>query len=186
VSPTRGVREPFPGIFVLENPPFRDVRGEFGRLFDSEWESGFLGDMAVAQVNHSVTLGRGTIRGLHYQVAPFCETKLITCIRGRVYDIVVDVRRGSPDFLCWHSELLSGGEGCTLVVPAGFAHGFQTLDEDCELIYVHSQPYRPDAEAGMNPCDPRLGIPWPEPVGRMSERDATHPFIGSDWVGIDL
>ncbi len=181
-----GVREPLQGLFVLEGTPFRDARGVFGRLFDREWEISSLPGMAVAQVNHSVTLGRGTVRGLHYQVSPYCETKLVSCIRGRVYDVVVDVRRSSPDFLRWHSEVMSSEKLCTLVVPPGFAHGFQVLDDECELIYVHSQPYRPHSEAGLHPCDPHLGIHWPEVVANLSERDATHPFIGSDWVGIDL
>lgn len=181
-----GAREPLHGLVVWEHTPFRDDRGEFVRLFDREWEAELPAGMKIAQVNHSVTLGRGTIRGLHYQMAPFCETKLVACIRGRVYDVVVDVRRGSPNFLQWNSEVLSGEERCTLVVPPGFAHGFQVLDDECELIYIHSQPYRPNAEAGLNPCDPRLDIPWPEPVGLISDRDAAHPFMGEDWVGIDL
>ncbi len=176
---------PYPDAFTLENPPSRDARGEFGRLFDAGWECGSLDGLVVAQVNHSVTVGRGSIRGLHYQLDPFCETKLITCIRGRVFDVVVDVRRGSPALLSWRSEVLDAANRRTLVVPDGFAHGFQVLDDECELVYVHSQPYRPDAEAGLHPLDPRLDIPWPEAVGHMSAQDEARPFVGDDWRGIE-
>jgi len=186
MNPDEGTTDPFPDASVVTSAPFRDARGEFARLYDAKWRSSLLGDMVVAQVNHSVTLGRGTVRGLHYQVGPYCETKLIACLRGSVFDVVVDVRRGSPNFLSWHSQVLSAEVGRILVVPPGFAHGFQALEDECELIYIHSQPYQPDSEEGLHPCDPRLAVRWPEPVGRMSERDAAHPHVMDNWGGIDL
>ena len=181
-----GVREPLSGVYVIENSRFRDDRGVFGRLFDAGWDLDPLRGMAVSQVNHSVTHRRGTVRGLHYQTTPYCETKIVTCTGGRIFDVVVDLRRGSPGLLSWHSEILSGDDPCTIVIPPGFAHGFQTLSDECELVYVHSQPFRPEFEDGLHPSDPRIGIRWPEPIGMLSDRDAARPCVAADWMGIDL
>ena len=185
VCPER-VREPMPGLFVIENSPHCDDRGQFGRLFDSEWDLDPLRGMSVSQVNFSVTDQRGTVRGLHYQTTPFCETKIVTCTGGRLFDVVVDVRRGSPGLLRWHCEILSGDDSLSIVIPPGFAHGFQALSDECELVYIHSQPFRPESEAGLHPSDPRLGISWPEPISMLSDRDSSHPFAAVDWLGIDL
>lgn len=98
---------------------------------------------------------------MHFQRTPHAEMKLVSCVRGLVFDVAVDLRRGSPTFLRWHSELLSADNHKTLVIPEGFAHGFQTLTDDCEMLYLHTTAYAPDAEAGLNPQDARLAIAWP-------------------------
>jgi len=181
-----GVREPLPGVFVIKSSPSSDDRGSFGRLFDAGWDLTPLRGMPVFQVNHSATRRRGTVRGLHFQTAPYCETKIVTCTSGRIFDVVVDVRRGSPTFMHWHSEILDGDDPQSFVIPPGFAHGFQTLSDHCELIYIHSQPFRPEFESGLHPSEPRLDIPWPEAIAMLSKRDSAHPKVEDDWKGIDL
>ena len=121
---------------------------------------------------------------MHYQVPPHTETKLVTCLRGEVFDVVVDLRRSSPTFLHWHAETLTAENHKTLAIPKGFAHGFQTLTDDCEMLYFHTEPHYLEAEAALHACDPRISITWPLPVGGLSPRDATHPLIDSTFTGI--
>ena len=132
-----------------------------------------------AQVNHSVTSRSGTVRGMHYQLPPHAETKLVTCIRGEIYDVAVDLRPHSPTYLRWHAETLSAANGRALLIPEGFAHGFQTLTDDCEIIYCHSAPYVPAAEAAVRFDDPALSISWPIPVTIVSDRDRSHPLLAT-------
>ena len=138
------------------------------------------------QINHTLTGRRGTVRGMHYQRPPHAETKFISCLRGEVFDVAVDLRHDSPTFLRWHAEVLSAENHRTLVVPEGFAHGFQTLTEDCELLYLHTAAFAPDSEGALNANDPRLAIAWPQPVSDMSARDAGHPILGDEFLGIKL
>jgi len=135
-------------------------------------------------VNYSVTIGQGTVRGLHYQGPPRADAKIVTCLRGRVFDVAVDVRRDSPTFLAWHAVELSEDEGISVVLPSGFAHGFQLLGDACELLYVHGESYCEEAEGGLNPEDPVLSIPWPEAISRMSNRDRDRPMLESNWLGV--
>jgi dTDP-4-dehydrorhamnose 3,5-epimerase len=125
------------------------------------------------------------VRGLHYQRAPYAEMKLVSCTRGAVWDVAVDLRAGSPTFLRWHAERLSADEGTALLVPEGCAHGFQALVDDVELVYCHSAAYVLEAEGGLHAQDPRLAIDWPLPVEGLSARDASHPPIGGDFRGVD-
>jgi dTDP-4-dehydrorhamnose 3,5-epimerase len=110
----------------------------------------------------------------------------VTCIRGEVFDVAVDLRRESPSFLRWHAETLSELNHRTFVIPEGFAHGFQTLSDDCEILYLHTAPYAPDAERGLNPRDPRLQIAWPLEIADLSPRDATHPMIDERYRGVEV
>jgi dTDP-4-dehydrorhamnose 3,5-epimerase len=128
--------------------------------------------LLFVQVNHSITRRRGTIRGLHLQRAPAAEFKLIRCLRGRVFDVAVDLRPGSATFGRWHALELSDENQRQILIPPGCAHGFQTLVDDCELLYQHSAAYRPDCEDGVRHDDPGLAIAWPEPVAELSARDA--------------
>jgi len=112
------------------------------------------------------------VRGLHYQKPPHAEAKLVSCIRGEVWDLVLDLRHGSATFLHWHAQRLSADNACALLIPQGFAHGFQALTDDAELLYCHSAAYAPECEAGLNPSDPRLAIAWPLPIADLSPRDA--------------
>lgn len=171
------IATPIPDLVVIERQRFGDERGFFSRFFCSEELADFGGNGAIAQINHTMTQLKGTIRGLHFQRAPHDETKFVSCLAGAVFDVAVDLRPDSSTYLKWHGEVLSGENGRSMMIPGGFAHGFQTLTEDCELIYLHDKPHAPAAEAGLNPLDPKLAIGWPLPVAQMSARDEAFPFL---------
>jgi len=177
---------PLAGLHEVTRQLLTDERGFFTRLFcaDELVPHGFR--PAVAQINHSHTRHGGTIRGLHFQHPPHAEAKLVTCVRGRVFDVAVDVRRGSPTFLRWHAVELSAERHNSLLIPPGFAHGFQTLEDDCELIYLHSAPYAADAEGGLHPLDSALAIAWPQTMTACSERDRQHPVLTAAFTGLNL
>lgn len=177
---------PLQGLRVVTRRIHGDPRGFLARLFDSEPLSaaGFVGP--VAQINHTFTAVRGTVRGMHFQWPPHAECKLVSCIRGEIWDVAVDLRHGSPTFLSWHAERLSAANGRALLIPEGFAHGFQTLTDDCELVYAHSHAHVPAAEGGVRPDDPVLGIDWPLPIVGLSPRDQGHPPLTNVFPGIVL
>lgn len=171
---------------MLQRGPIADHRGYFERMFcDIELEP-VLATRQVRQINRSSTAKRATIRGMHFQHSPHAEMKLITCLRGQVFDVAVDIRRGSPTFLRWHGELLTAENYRTLIVPEGVAHGFQTLTENCELLYLHTAAYEASSEDGLHPGDPQLGIHWPEPIVDLSTRDGTRAFLSPSFAGIDV
>ena len=124
------------------------------------------------------------MRGLHFQRLPHAETKLVSCLHGEIFDVAVDLRRGSPTFLHWCGEILSASNRKSLLIPEGYAHGFQALTENCELIYLHTAAYHPEAEGAFNVFDLALNIVWPLPIVDLSECDRNHPFIKSDFQGI--
>jgi len=138
------------------------------------------------QINHSRTATVGAVRGLHFQNPPHAEMKLVRCLKGRVWDVAVDVRRDSPTFLCWHGEELIPADLRMMVIPEGFAHGFQVLEPDSELLYLHTASYAPGVERGLRYDDPALGIAWPLAATELSARDAKHPIIGADFRGLPL
>jgi len=173
------------GVVLLRRLRHRDQRGSFERLFCAEEARRFGHPGTVAQANRSVTLHPGAIRGLHLQRPPQGEWKLVTCTRGAVHDVVVDVRRGSPTFLRHVAVTLSADEPETLLIPPGFAHGFQVIEGPAELVYVHSHPHVPAAELGLRVDDPLLAIPWPMPLGEQSARDRDFPRLASGWDGIE-
>ena len=175
---------PMPGLHVMQRKPIGDSRGYFERLFCTEEMSHLLRERRIEQINHSVTTTRGAVRGLHFQFPPHAETKIVMCLQGKVFDVAVDLRRGSPSFLGWHAEVLSGGNHRALFIPEGFAHGFQVLSDRCEMLYLHTAPYRPDAEGGIDALDPTLNIRWPLPVTERSARDVGLPRIRRDFEGI--
>ncbi len=175
---------PIPELRVLQRKPIGDSRGYLERMFCSEELQPLLADKRIEQVNRTHTAVRGAVRGLHFQYPPHAETKFVHCLRGEVFDVAVDLRRNSPTFLQWHAELLGSDNGRTFVIPEGFAHGFQTLTDDCEMLYFHTAAYRQEAEGGLNPQDPRLAIHWPLPVVSLSPRDAAHPFLEADFAGV--
>ena len=166
------------GLHLLERHPHRDSRGFLERLFcERDLETVFGGDRRVVQINRTLTRLPGTVRGLHFQRPPHAETKVVTCLRGEVFDVAVDLRPSSPTFLEWHGELLNETNGRSLLIPEGFAHGFQTITAECELLYFHSAAWCTAAEGGLNPIDPRIAIVWPQPVSEMSDRDRRHPLL---------
>ena len=177
---------PLAGVKCVVRQCMGDPRGFLSRLFCADELTAATWTWPVAQINHSYTARAGTVRGMHYQHPPHAEAKLVICLRGRVWDVSVDLRAGSPTFLRWCAQELSADNCTALLIPPGCAHGFQTLSEDVELLYVHSVPYVPAADAGLNPQDPRLGIRWPLPVSTISDKDANPPMLGSDFEGLRL
>lgn len=177
---------PIKGLRLLQRKPIGDDRGYLERMFCSE-ELGFLlFGKSIVQINHTFTTACGTLRGLHFQYPPYAEIKFVGCLQGEVFDVAVDLRRDSLTFLHWHAEILSADNHKTLLIPEGFAHGFQTLTKDCEMIYLHTAVYRADAEGGLNARDPRLAIQWPLPISEQSARDSMHPFMSIDFLGVSL
>lgn len=177
---------PLSGLSRIKRQRLGDARGFLSRLFCADELAAVGWSKPVAQINHTFTSEAGTVRGMHYQTPPHAEAKLVTCLRGEVWDVAVDLRAGSPTFLQWHAEVLTGENGCALLIPEGFAHGFQTLSPDVEMLYCHSSPYVPGAEAGLNPQDPRLALSWPLPIKQLSPRDSAHPFLTTNFEGVRL
>lgn len=180
VSPftlTRLMPERADGPVLVQRKPFADERGAFARIFCAEAlaEIGWPGP--VAQINHSRTEKAGTLRGMHYQRPPHAEAKLVVCTRGAVHDVAVDIREDSPARYKHVGVELSAEAGTAIYIPEGFAHGFQTLTDDVELIYIHSAAYNQEHETGLRHDDPALDIAWPLPVTGLSTRDASHPMI---------
>lgn len=178
-------KTPLRGVKVIRRQRIGDSRGFLCRLFCVE-ELALAGwTKPISQINHTLTAKRGTIRGLHYQLPPHAEMKLVTCTRGEVWDVAVDLRRDSPTFLSRHAEHLSADNQTALLIPEGCAHGFQALTDDAELVYLHSEPYVPGSERGVNPFATRLALPWPEDVTEMSPRDRGLPEIDPNFQGIE-
>lgn len=172
------------GLKIIERVRLRDERGFLERLFCSQQLESVLGNRSIEQINLSSTAKQGVVRGLHFQHPPHSEMKIVTCIRGEIFDVAVDLRRGSPTFLHWHAELLSAHLGRSFLIPEGFAHGFQTLTDKCDVLYAHTSPYEPSAEDGLNVSDPRLSIEWPLVISGRSDRDKHHPMINSSFLGL--
>ena len=177
---------PLAGLHLVERQPLVDARGFFERLYCAAELAACGWTQPIAQINRSCTRRPGSVRGLHWQQPPHAEMKLVSCLRGAVWDVAVDLRAGSPTFLHWHAETLSADSARALLIPEGFAHGFQALTADAELLYCHSRPYAPAAEAGLHPLDERLAIAWPLPVGDLSARDAQHARLAASFQGIVL
>lgn len=177
---------PIDGLCVVQRKPLGDSRGYLERLYCGEELHTLAPAKHIAQINHTLTVNRGTVRGMHFQLPPHAEIKFVSCLRGEVFDVAIDLRHNSPTFLRWHAELLSADNHRTLVIPEGFAHGFQTLTDDCEMLYFHTAAYQPDAERGVNALDPRLAIQWPLPFAGLSPRDAAHPFLDDHFSGVDI
>ncbi len=175
---------PLPGSYLVRLTPFADDRGWFARTYCSDEFKQIGHTQPWLQLNHSMTFQKGTVRGLHYQVPPFQEIKLVRCIAGVIFDVIVDLRENSPTFGHWYGTELSAENQHMLYIPQGFAHGFQTLADNCQLIYHHSEMYTPQAEAGIRYNDPHLDINWPLPVTVLSDRDAENPFILENFKGI--
>jgi len=177
---------PLAGLKIVERQNLGDSRGFLSRMFCAE-ELALAGwTKPIAQINLTMTSSRGTLRGMHFQQPPHSEMKLVNCVRGVVLDVAVDLRAGSPTYLKWHAEELSAENRRSFLIPEGFAHGFQTLTDDCELLYFHSMPYAPGAEGALNALDPVLGISWPLEITEMSERDRRHPNLTDQFTGLTL
>ena len=177
---------PLEGLRLITRHRLGDSRGSFSRLFCAEELAPAGWTKSIVQINHTVTPKMGTVRGMHFQQPPYAEMKLVTCLRGEVFDVAVDLRQGSPTFLSWHGETLSAANYRALLIPEGFAHGFQALTDDVELLYCHSSAYAADFERGVQPTDPRLCITWPRPIVLLSERDSCHPLLTDSFAGVSV
>jgi dTDP-4-dehydrorhamnose 3,5-epimerase len=177
---------PIDGLMVVATSSRSDHRGSFSRLYCHEELRDVIGQRQIAQINHSQTSNVGAVRGLHYQQGPHAEMKLVRCLKGKVWDVAVDLRHGSPTFLKWHAEELSPDNSNMMVIPEGCAHGFQVLEPGCELLYLHTNFFASSAEGGVRPTDPMLSIGWPLPVKDLSDRDQNLPLLASDFTGLVL
>jgi dTDP-4-dehydrorhamnose 3,5-epimerase len=177
---------PLFGLKLVERQSLGDSRGFLSRLFCAEELSTAGWRESIAQINQTYTAQRGTVRGMHYQNPPRAEMKLVSCLQGEVWDVAVDLRAGSPTFLHWNAELLSDTNNRALLIPEGFAHGFQTLTNDVTLLYCHSAAYNPEAEGALNAQDPRLAITWPLAIESVSVRDSKHPLLDLKFEGVRL
>ena len=174
---------PLPGAYVVELERHQDDRGFFARMYCAREFADHGLEPAVAQGNMSFSRRKGTLRGMHYQVAPAEETKLVRCVRGAIHDVIVDVREDSPTYLQHFGLELSAENRKALFVPRGFAHGCLTLEDDTEILYLVSEFYTPGHERGLRWDDPTLGIEWPSAVTEVSDKDAAWPLVGAPGHG---
>lgn len=175
---------PIEGLWEIATRPVGDARGALTRVYCQAAFEVVAPRLQIVQVNHTATAQRGTVRGLHVQRAPALEFKVVRCLRGRVFDVAVDLRHGSATFGCWHAVELSALNQRQLLIPPGVAHGFQTLEDQVEMLYQHSAAYAPLHELGVRHDDPRLGIAWPLPVSAISQRDLAHPPLDAAFEGV--
>lgn len=172
------------GCFVIDLEPGVDERGWFARTYCKEEFRNIGHEKEWLQLNHSFTTQRETIRGMHFQWPPFSEIKLVRCIAGAVYDVVIDLRKDSSTFLKYFGVKLSAGNRKMIYIPEGFAHGFQTLADDTELIYHHTSMYTPGAEEGIKYDDPLINIEWPLPAANISVRDNSFSLLNENFKGL--
>ncbi len=174
---------PLAGAFLVDVEPKSDERGFFARTWCAHEFAQHGLTPELAQCSVSVTKSKGTIRGLHFQRAPHGEAKLVRCTAGAIFDVIVDLREGSPTFRKWFATELTAANHRMLFSPVGFAHGFQTLTDGCEVHYQMSAVYEPAAASGLRYDDPALGIAWPLPVTSISPRDAAWPLLAAAAKG---
>ena len=172
------------GLYIINLDLFTDERGWFARTYCKREFEHIGHHKEWVQMNHSFTKEKGALRGLHYQYPPFNEAKLIRCISGSIYDVAVDIRKDSPTFLKWYGTELSVENKKMIYIPEGFAHGFQALTNDCEIMYHHTDFYTQDAEGGIKYDDPFVKINWPLAINGVSERDQKHPYLSENFKGI--
>ena len=172
------------GVNLVEGAPFVDTRGSFSRIYCEQELGKGIGSRRIVQINYSKTVAVGVVRGMHYQNSPHAEMKFIRCIKGSVWDVAVDLRANSSTLLKWHAGELTSENARMLVIPEGCAHGFQSLEPNSELLYLHTAFYTPEMEDGIAYNDPRLKITWPLPVTDLSARDKQFSPIPSSFSGI--
>ena len=179
----RFVQTPLEGAYLIELEYHTDERGGFARTFCQDEFAAHGLSNSVAQCNLSFNEVAGTLRGMHYQLPPAAETKLVRCIHGEIYDVIIDLRAESPTYLKHFGAHLSAANRTALYVPEMFAHGYQALSDGAEVIYQVSEFYTPGAERGLPHDDPRFGIEWPTAVTSISEKDASWPAFDPATVG---
>jgi dTDP-4-dehydrorhamnose 3,5-epimerase len=174
------------GLYVAELEPFSDDRGFFVRSYCDKVLKEINITKPIKQINHSFTSIVGAIRGMHYQNPPHAEIKMVRCISGEIFDVAIDLRKGSDTFLQWHGEYLSAKNFKMMIIPEGFAHGFQVIKQNTELLYLHTASYTPEAESGLLFNDEEIGIEWPLQVTNISDRDLKHNMINKVFKGINI
>ena len=174
-----------PGVFRIDLDRIQDERGFFARIFCQNELAEHSLNARIVQCNNTLTRQIGTIRGMHFQRPPKAETKIVRCIRGAIFDVAVDLRAESDTYGQWCSIELNDQDRSMIYIPQGFAHGFQTLATDTELLYFHSEFYSQLDEGGLDPLDPAVAIAWPLPIQTMSARDRQQPLL-TDLKAIEL
>ena len=174
------------GVAVCIADAFVDDRGSFYRAYCENELAEIIGDRKICQINISSTKRKGSIRGMHYQLPPDHEIKLVRCIKGKVWDVVVDLREGSSTFLEWFSAELDSEKKQMIIVPEGCAHGFQVLEDDSELLYLHTAFYSANNEKGLRYDDPLINIKWPLMANCISDRDKSHPLLQDTFTGYKI
>jgi dTDP-4-dehydrorhamnose 3,5-epimerase len=175
-----------PGAYLIKLTPFIDERGIFTRLFCKNELKQIGFDQDIKQINHSYNKQKGTLRGMHFQHAPYGEKTIIRCMQGSVYDVMVDMRQGSPTFLQYYGIELSPEAYNAVYIPQGCAHGFQTLADNCQLLYLHSEFYYKAGEGGIRYDDPIININWPLPPLNVSDKDMSFPLLNKNFQGITI
>lgn len=175
---------PLNGAYIIEPETFEDKRGMFARLYCENELKKIGHSKKILQINHSLTKKRGSLRGMHYQKPPKAEIKMIRCLSGSIFDVIIDIRKESNTFLKWHGEILSTVNRRMIYIPEGFAHGFQTLEPNCELLYFHTEFYSPEFEGAIRYDDPKIGIQWHMSISEISEKDMIHALLSEDFIGI--
>ncbi len=179
-------KTPLAGAYTIELDRIGDDRGFFARFFCSqEFSDAGLIDSFV-QINNSLTKDKGTLRGMHYQLPPDAEVKVVRCIQGALFDVILDLRPDSPSFGKWYGDTLSAENRRMMYVPKGFAHGFITLEEDTEALYLSGARYVPEQERGVRYNDPAFNIEWPIEPTTISDKDTTWPDFDREWHGTDV
>ena len=174
---------------IIEHQPSKDERGFLCRLFCQKILNHALNGKVIRQINRTLTKNKGSVRGLHFQYPPYAETKIISCLKGKAWDVAVDLRENSPTFLQYHAELLTQDNHKSFLIPEGFAHGFQTLTPNCEMLYFHSADYDKEFEDCINASDPIINIKWPLKIIKQSERDKNQKMLSKDilcFINLDL
>lgn len=166
-----------PGVFLLEMEPFTDERGFFARQFCRQELARHGLDFSICQCNLSGNTRQGTLRGLHYQKEPFPEIKIVSCLSGSIFDVLVDLRKDSPSYLRHITTKLSAKDGQMIYVPPMIAHGFQTLEDDTMVYYQLGEFFHPESYGGLRWNDPKLGIAWPDAEPIINERDANYALL---------
>jgi dTDP-4-dehydrorhamnose 3,5-epimerase len=175
---------PIEALKIVERSRLLDDRGFLCRMFCSDELQAAGWRRPIAQINQTLTRVAGAVRGMHFQYPPHAEMKLVNCIRGEVWDVAVDLRERSSTFLKWFGVELSAENGRALLIPEGFAHGFQALAPDSELIYFHSAAYHSASEGALHIHEPRVAIQWPRPITELSARDQAHPMLSASFQGL--
>jgi dTDP-4-dehydrorhamnose 3,5-epimerase len=175
---------PLKDAFIIETGLIKDKRGSFARFFCFEELIEINKGNNIKQINYSMTKKKGSIRGLHFQYPPKSEIKMVRCLKGKVFDVIVDLRKSSKTFLKWHGEILSEENMKMVYIPIGFAHGFQSLTGNCEMLYLHSEYYSSQHEGGIRYNDSKVNITWPLLLTEISDKDKTYSLLEEDFKGL--